>query len=224
MKKKGRFCYTCGDPATTTEHVPPKSFFPEGFRENLITVPSCYRHNNENSSDVEYVRRILVNQFETSQEVIDLLNPKVWRSFKRSPNLLRTTFRDIEPLIFNGQQTAAFKIDFPRFNRVMSAIASGIYFHKYGRRFFGSWVIFCSSTYGTDEIQTGKPNQFQELREALTRLKLETIYTKQPTFFTGGVSFDSYHQLVLELQFFSGIKVHAISVPIWRNMPKKTRR
>ena len=32
-------CYTCEAEATTREHVPPRAFFPQGFRTNLWTVP-----------------------------------------------------------------------------------------------------------------------------------------------------------------------------------------
>ncbi len=53
--KNDQYCYWCGEPATSKEHVPPKCLFPEDkdikpilnetFREHLITVPSCDKHN-----------------------------------------------------------------------------------------------------------------------------------------------------------------------------------
>jgi hypothetical protein len=54
---KSRNCYFCGRPATSKEHVPPKSFFPETKEEriNLITVPSCDEHNNKKSETNEYM-------------------------------------------------------------------------------------------------------------------------------------------------------------------------
>ncbi len=57
-----KICYKCGKPATSREHVPPKCFFPEkkdvghdGFRKNLITVPSCDEHNYQKSDDDEFL-------------------------------------------------------------------------------------------------------------------------------------------------------------------------
>jgi len=38
-------CYMCERTATTREHVPPKSFFPEGYRTNLVTVPLLIRRS-----------------------------------------------------------------------------------------------------------------------------------------------------------------------------------
>ena len=32
-------CYACNQLATSREHTPPRSFFPEDRRKNLITVP-----------------------------------------------------------------------------------------------------------------------------------------------------------------------------------------
>jgi len=31
--------------ATSEEHARPESFFPEGYRSNLLKVPSCPEHN-----------------------------------------------------------------------------------------------------------------------------------------------------------------------------------
>ncbi|MCJ7519132.1 MAG: hypothetical protein MUO42_05610, partial [Anaerolineaceae bacterium] len=49
-------CYMCSSPAVSKEHVPPEVFFPESkdlppdypdMRKNLVTVPSCKKHNQE---------------------------------------------------------------------------------------------------------------------------------------------------------------------------------
>ena len=55
-------CYMCGNPAITKEHVPPKCLFPEKkdigtdkYRLDLITVPSCEKHNNLKSDDDEFL-------------------------------------------------------------------------------------------------------------------------------------------------------------------------
>ena len=53
-------CYYCGKPATSREHAPPRSFFPDSSKLNLITVPSCDIHNGRKSKDDEYVRALLV--------------------------------------------------------------------------------------------------------------------------------------------------------------------
>ncbi|WP_092683653.1 hypothetical protein [Albimonas donghaensis] len=50
-------CYYpgCDAPGTTKEHIPPKSFFPDDERDQLLTVRSCEKHNNRKSKDDLYV-------------------------------------------------------------------------------------------------------------------------------------------------------------------------
>jgi hypothetical protein len=85
-------CFACDQSATTREHAPPRSFFPEGSRQKLITVPSCAIHNCDNSLDVEYVRNaivILAGLNATGELLIDTAK----RSFDRSPALCARTFQ-----------------------------------------------------------------------------------------------------------------------------------
>jgi hypothetical protein len=53
--KKSKICYYCGQPATTREHAPPKSFFPKKTNLQLKTVPACEKHNNAKSNDDQYL-------------------------------------------------------------------------------------------------------------------------------------------------------------------------
>lgn len=50
-------CYFqgCTEAGTTKEHIPPKAFFPDGERHQLLTVRSCPGHNNAKSNDDLYV-------------------------------------------------------------------------------------------------------------------------------------------------------------------------
>lgn len=50
-------CYFpgCNSHASTKEHIPPKSFFPDSKKTNLMTVKSCKEHNNEKTKDDIYV-------------------------------------------------------------------------------------------------------------------------------------------------------------------------
>ena len=59
--EKFKTCYHCGEPATTAEHAPAKCLFPRlpGYRENLVTVPSCALHNTEKSGDDEHMLQAL---------------------------------------------------------------------------------------------------------------------------------------------------------------------
>lgn len=81
-------CYMCDREATTREHTPPLSFFPDGRKDNLITVPSCKIHNNDNHLEVEYARNIIVTDINSNQVARDMFAGKVLRSYRRNRKLV----------------------------------------------------------------------------------------------------------------------------------------
>lgn len=127
-------CYACEQPATTKEHVPPQSFFLPEHRINLMTVPSCERHNNDQSKDVEYTRNILSTYLGTSDAGQRLFNDKAVRSLERSPRLLLRTFGDMR--LVNVKETigGAFTMEVERIENVMRSCASALYFIRTGER------------------------------------------------------------------------------------------
>jgi hypothetical protein len=94
-----KYCYCCNALATTREHVPPQCFFPKkkhlpvgskNYRRELITVPSCERHNTERSHDDEYAAAVVVATVES--ELMSLIIERKWlRAFKRNNSALWKT-------------------------------------------------------------------------------------------------------------------------------------
>jgi hypothetical protein len=110
MPKQQATCYACDQPATTKEHAPPFSFFPNGYKENLITVPSCEAHNNANSKDVEYARNVITILYGANSVGEQHFSDKSVRSFDHSPALLRKTFSDIQPISFRGDTVGSKRL------------------------------------------------------------------------------------------------------------------
>jgi hypothetical protein len=129
-------CVYCGRPADTRDHVPAKSFFPEPRPDDLITVPSCKACNESYAKDEEYVRNLLASTWEDGEEseVVRLFNQKVTKSLVNSPALLQKMWESIEPVLVgapgNQSVTTAFRVDTPRFDRVMTKISRGLHFHE----------------------------------------------------------------------------------------------
>jgi hypothetical protein len=134
-------CYQCGRPASGDEHAPPESFFPEGYNSGLTTVPSCPDHNTALSKEVEYVRNAL-----SGQHGLNLVATKVFEnaraSYDRSPKLFNRTFSGMRQIVMDGEETGAYRIELPRFKKVMKAIAYAMYFHDFGVRNKGTLVCF----------------------------------------------------------------------------------
>lgn len=87
-------CYFCGGEVSGVEHIPPRSFFPKGKRQSLITVDSCDTHNQAKSKEDEYIRAILLSSIKLDgQHQIEglrdtnarALERGVKRAFERRP-------------------------------------------------------------------------------------------------------------------------------------------
>jgi hypothetical protein len=139
-KLKQRTCYICGRPATTTDHIPPRGFFPR-LPHNIILLPSCRDCNHGASRDEEYVRTSLAAfGYWTSQAARQVWHGAVVRSFRRgrgvrnrlAANLIRVVVRDP-----SGRQIGVLpglSVDGARAARVFRKIVRGIHYFERAQR------------------------------------------------------------------------------------------
>mgnify|MGYP003384546831 CR=1 FL=1 len=131
-------CYMCDNTATSTEHAPPKCFFPEqsvvgkDLRRNLVTVPSCDAHNSLKSKDDEYLRFVILLASGTQSAVAKThFFDKVLRAVTRRP-YSHSAF--VEPLGLRLDVGEICAIDLPRFNRGMEALGAALHLHEFGAK------------------------------------------------------------------------------------------
>ena len=170
-------CYMCDRPASSREHVPPRSFFPIGQREGLWTVPSCPVHNLDNSKDVEYVRNVICIQRgtnATAEEAFEVAK----RSWDRSPALFHRTFHDLRGVEIGGEETGIFPFDLARVKRVILAVAHALAYRDFGREYIGQWHVFCATLLS----RTPAP-KWNDLRNMLMSAQFEPIATPKPDVF-----------------------------------------
>ena len=219
-KLKQNKCYMCNAEATTKEHVPPKSFFPVGYRENLITVPACSSHNNDNSKDVEYVGSFVCSPIQTKEIAREQFS-KVLRSFERNPNLKKLVYKNSEPILLpNGQETGLVKIDLERFVSVMRAIAYAIYYHCFNKKYFGSFDIFGTNLVPTEELSKENQSGLNNIRLMLSQLKFTSLNMPQPQVFECGIYQENSEKFIYEFSFYGGFKIHAVSTPFYYKLSK----
>jgi hypothetical protein len=156
----------CDEVAVTREHAPPKCFFSERLRTNLVTVPSCDAHNSDNSRDVEYVRNIISTQRGTDDVAAEVFEATK-RSLDHSPKLRARTFRDLRPIVIEGEETGAYPVDLPRYKKVIGAVAHALYFRDYGRKHRGEWQIFTPSFGYAGTLYSGQEDPWASFRKLL---------------------------------------------------------
>lgn len=203
----------CVADATSKEHVPPHCFFPKGRRNDLITVPSCSTHNNDNSKDVEYVRNIVVTHHKTNEVARLHFREKALKSFTRSPKLFSQTLHNAKEVRLDGEVTGVGILDLPRFKSVMKAIAFGIYFNRHEKVFEGDWEIFGTGLVSTDALFEGKPDGSDDLRNLLSELTYDELSMPQPEVFRCFAHEWNNAIIVYCFLFYGGFLVHAISLP-----------
>jgi hypothetical protein len=202
----------CNAPATTREHVPPKSFHPEGYRTGLITVPSCERHNLDNSMDVEYVRNVLSMQMGVNAAGAESCRTAM-RCFDKKPRFLTRTVATIAPIMYKGRETGAFRVDLRRLKNVMRAIAFGLHRFEKGVNYEGDYQVFASGLGTSASWFAGKPDRFDEIRTGFAAIPATQRDVPQPEVFRYGAYDFSGEGTYFRLEFYGAFVVHAMPLP-----------
>lgn len=204
-------CYKCNIPSSSREHVPPKSFFPDNKRLNLITVPSCKKHNIENSSDVEYVRNILTCFIQANNYGLHIGITKTLRSFKRSVKLLISTFRERTPVIVEGSESSLIKYDSYRFNNIMKSIGDAIYYHEYQQCYKYDWKVFNCSAFDINEFKTKQTSEsLNIIRLVANNIKFDEVSTSNPEIFKYYKKKEG-DKLCYKFVFYGGVEILLLS-------------
>ncbi len=130
-------CVYCGDPPTTVDHIPPKSFFKSGY-SNLITVPSCEDCNGGRSKTDEYVRTIFaMSEGVEGDHRVDVITKSSLRGLLR-PEAAGFAKEIFGNAFVDGEKVGYF-VDNERIMNWMSKIATALYYRKFHKRYQGSW-------------------------------------------------------------------------------------
>lgn len=202
----------CNAPGPTREHVPPRCFHPEGYRSGLNTVPSCKRHNLDNSMDVEYVRNVVSMQMGVNAVGVQSCRTAM-RGFDKRPKLLTRTLATIAPVIYQGRETGAFRVDLRRLDNVMRAIAFGLYRFEKGVTHEGDYQVFASGLGTGTSWFAGKPDKFDEMRKGLAAIPVTQRDVPQPEVFRYGACDLSSEGIYYRLEFYEAFVVHALPLP-----------
>lgn len=147
MQKTRQRCYLCNrNLATTKDHVPPKSLFPDPKPSNLIPgLPCCKKCNRSYSMDEEYLRDNLALTARPSSTVEQLWK-KTKRSCLRRPAKLMSINKRIRRLnlvtekgIYVGT-SPGLEFSKSRTDRVIRKIIKGLFFYHTAGRVIPSTV------------------------------------------------------------------------------------
>jgi hypothetical protein len=135
-----KHCYYCGGASTSKEHVPPKCIYEPPRPTDLITVPSCAKHNNHKSGDDLYLKTYIL--FAASNQPSDIVNKRLETIYQRlsrdeSLGFLKKIMRSartvpkISPAGVICGVEREFEYDPARMHRIFEAICRGIFYDQH---------------------------------------------------------------------------------------------
>jgi hypothetical protein len=175
-------------------------------------VSSCDEHNIGHSKDVEYVRNVVVSHRNCRGPAHELAQNAAFRSFERSAALFVQTFPRVQSSAIDREEAMALvRIEPPRFERVMKAIAWGIYSREIGKTYDGDWRICSPSILLSDELPGIAPN-WHDSWSVIQSLMFTPTVAPEPTVFRYGrhISSDT-PDVAYAFEFYGGFHIYAWS-------------
>lgn len=182
-------CYFqgCSEAGVTKEHIPPRSFFPDGEKEQLLTVKSCERHNNAKSKDDLYVLAHICMNASPSNRAREIFMDKVAPQLEFNNGALRKRLTQGAIPLSNG--AVKYKVDMVRLDQFFSALSCGIIFKSCGSSLPTNYEIYHvfhsfsseenpqlqAIEYAINHFYAGKPMDFMEFGDPDARN--QKIYT-----------------------------------------------
>lgn len=182
-------CYYqgCNDEGKTKEHIPPRSFFPDGETEQLLTVKSCVKHNNLKSKDDLYVLAQICMNAAPSNRAREVFFDKVVPQLDYNNGALRKKLAAGSVHLPDG--AVKYQVDISRLDDFFSALSFGIVFktcksalpekytlnHLYRNLTSGMEPLDSEFEKSLDIFYSGKPMSVLEFGKPKT--KNENIYT-----------------------------------------------
>jgi len=125
-------CYFqgCNNEGVTKEHIPPRSFFPDGEKNQLLTVKSCQIHNNKKATDDMYALAQICMNASPSNRAREIFKKKIGPQLNYNNEALRKMLVKGAKPQANG--AVAYKVDIVRLDSFFTALSCGIIYKSCG--------------------------------------------------------------------------------------------
>lgn len=202
-------CYMCDKIATTKEHTPPKSWFPQNMRNQLLTVPSCPEHNNENNEDAEYLRVYISSYCVNNKIGIDLFNLKATKSLNHSKGLKSIVSFGAHKVNYQNGQTTALLLDVKRFERFFNCMFKALYFKLTEKKYLQNWKVIPEDIFMNNDAIIESYNPGLSNYRILLENKFTLLPTSNPKVFSYAM-FGQNNIVAIKAEFYEGFKVYGI--------------
>jgi len=213
-------CYCCNELATSREHVPPLCIFPQtkdtdglDFRKNLITVPSCEKHNQKKSKDDEFLMATLAGVVGGNFVGYNQNRTKVRRALDRKTDLINAVFKEYVNSTIVSKEGNEFPVlygatDQPRLEKSLELIAYGLYYHEFKKKFEGMCDVILGFVFYNDE-NLNQLKIFLQKKEEIESDAWVKKGSNQEVFYYQFIPPDEFGFIGLIMTFYGKTKVYA---------------
>ena len=218
MKSKAT-CYMCDSLETSREHAPPECFFLNSkefgrdLKRNLITVPSCDKHNSLKSKDDEFFKAVITMASENSKVGMHQFRRKILRAVIRNPNTYETFF--VKKETFNKGSNQALEIDRNRFDNCIDHLARAIFYYRFNNKWELPLLVFSPNFISSIENDHTVPHKKSEDIVAISNiyLKDELFQGENPEVFKYRIKYNKVEEIyVLNAVFNDSFNIYSISL------------
>lgn len=119
-------CYYpgCKKTGTTKEHIPPKSFFPDDEKKQLLTVRSCDDHNGLKSKNDYYVLAHISMNASPNNRAREIFQNNVAPQLEYNNGALKKMLAKNAIQLADG--SVSYPVEISRFNDFFSALSYGV--------------------------------------------------------------------------------------------------
>lgn len=222
-------CYWCGKQATSKEHIPPKCLFPEHkdindfFRKDLITVPSCDKHNNKKSGDDEILMACLASTVGANDLAYSHTKTKLRRAYLRNNHLFKSNFKELNDKINidKNSPVSIVEIDNLKIIKSFESIARGLYFYEHKERCTGRCSIVPTFLKYLYDPQIAHYINLTKLVVGNEYFKWEKKGANPKVFEYQFGPIDQYKLRPMVMTFYETLKVYVAYIPEGINSPFK---
>jgi len=121
-------CYFqgCTNRGITKEHIPPRSFFPKGENEQLLTIKSCEIHNNRKSIDDQYILAQICMNASPSNRAQEVFLKKIEPQLSHNDGAFKKMLSKGAVSLPDG--SVKYPVDISRFDDFFTALSCGVIF------------------------------------------------------------------------------------------------
>lgn len=175
-------CYYqgCTRKGITKEHIPPRSFFPKGENEQLLTVKSCEIHNNKKATDDQYVLAQILMNASPSNRAREIFIKKIKPQLSHNDGAFRKMLTQGAIELEDG--SVKYPVDLKRFDEFFTALSCGIVFKTTGEQVPDSYVIhhqYPSFTSDDGEREQGL-KVFEEFQQLISGKPIDVLNFGKP--------------------------------------------